>query len=56
MLKKNKEMVTEKILSFFHMLGVVVVAQVVCFYCIYTMAKPSCHSAFHLFTKGCSYG
>ena len=56
MLKKNKEMVVEKILSFFHLLGVVVVIQAVCVYCVYIMVKPSCYSAFYLFTKGCSYG
>jgi hypothetical protein len=49
-------MVVDKILSFFHMLGVVVVIQAVCIYCIYTVVKPSCHSAFRLFTKGCVYG
>jgi len=49
-------MVMDKILSFFHMLGVVVMTQVVCFYCIYTVVKPSCYSLFHLFTKGCTYG
>jgi hypothetical protein len=52
MLKRNRERVVEKILSFFHMLGVVVV----CIYCVYIIAKPSCYSMFHLFTKGCSYG
>jgi len=56
MLKKNKGKVMEKILSFFHLLGVVAVIQAVCVYCVYIIAKPSCYSAFHLFTKGCSYG